>query len=93
MVWNGAVQRLNPRKWDAVPLSYAEWGATAGGELPAGYRHVRRHERVGTGADAYAAVARGLLSWQLHRGAGLRVAATGPLAAEDRRDGSVPGDL
>src|SRR4051794_13042442 len=34
-------------------LTYAEVGATREEALPAGYRHVRRHNPLGTGPGAY----------------------------------------
>ncbi|HEU4543599.1 MAG TPA: DUF1990 domain-containing protein [Jiangellaceae bacterium] len=51
-----------------------------GEDLPPGYRHVRRNAVVGRGAEAFAAAGEALLSWEMHRRAGLRVAATAPRA-------------
>jgi len=63
-------------------LTYPEVGATAGGALPSGYRHVRRTERLGTGPDVYHRVAAGLATWQIHRYAGLTVTAEHPPALD-----------
>lgn len=65
-------------------LSYIEVGATAG-QLPAGYRQVRRTHDLATGSEAFDAAARLLMSWQMHRRAGLRVDAT----TADARLGTV----
>jgi uncharacterized protein (UPF0548 family) len=54
-------------------LTYPEVGATRGEQLPAGYRHVRRHEPLGVGADVFRRAVDGLRGWQMQRGAGLRV--------------------
>jgi uncharacterized protein (UPF0548 family) len=57
-------------------LTYPDRGATQG-ELPAGYHHLERRERVGTGREVFERGAAALLSWRVHRAAGLRVAADG----------------
>lgn len=57
----------------SADLTYPEVGATAGGALPTGYRHVRRVERVGAGPDVYHRVAAGMAAWRIHRDAGLTV--------------------
>jgi uncharacterized protein (UPF0548 family) len=53
-------------------LAYPEVGGTAG-ELPSGYRHMRRGEIVGRGAAVFDRCADAVLTWEMHRGAGLRV--------------------
>ena len=58
-------------------LTYPEVGAT-GGVLPPGYRHLTHRRVVGQGGLAFEALAHGLLSWGLHRRAGLLLAADGP---------------
>lgn len=63
-----------------APFSYPEVGATAGA-LPAGYRHVHRLSRVGSGDAAYALAAERLITFQMHRRAGFAVEATQPRAA------------
>jgi uncharacterized protein (UPF0548 family) len=61
-------------------LTYAEVGGTRTDSMPAGYRHVRRHAIIGQGAAVFAAVRAGMLGFEIHRGAGLRVRASGPPA-------------
>ncbi|RVW04116.1 DUF1990 domain-containing protein [Rhodococcus xishaensis] len=58
-------------------LTYPEVGATAG-ELPSGYRHVRRSIHLGRGEDTFLAASEALLGWNMHRRAGLRVHADTP---------------
>lgn len=54
-------------------FTYQTIGLSQRGESPAGFRRVTRRVRVGEGHAAYVRLAEGILSWQLHRGAGLRV--------------------
>ena len=61
-------------------LTYREIGSTAGA-LPAGYHHNRHRRVVGRGRDAFGRGAAALLSWQVHRGAGLRIAVDAPPVA------------
>jgi uncharacterized protein (UPF0548 family) len=62
-----------------APLTYPEVGATLRkGALPAGYAHLRRRVVVGQGADALDRATEALLSWAVHRGAGVRVLASSP---------------
>lgn len=75
-----ALRRL-ARIGQPADLTYAEYGLTALGHAPAGYRTVRERARVGTGEEAFMRLANGILAWELHRGAGLRVAAGTPRAA------------
>lgn len=69
-----------------VPLTYPEVGATRdrdlGGELPPGYHHVRYKKAIGHGEAAFEAAAETVLTWGMHRKAGLRVEASAPRAAE-----------
>jgi uncharacterized protein (UPF0548 family) len=48
-------------------LTYFEVGATRYEPLPAGYQHVRRHVRLGTGEAVFAAAADALARWQPQR--------------------------
>ncbi len=57
-----------------VPLNYPEVGATAG-TLPAGYALVRRTAELGHGRQAFDIAAERLMTWDMHRRAGLRVEA------------------
>lgn len=62
-------------------VTYPEVGATRSGELPAGYRHVRRHVPLGSGLDVFHRAVAGLRGWRMQRGAGLRVPASAPAPA------------
>ena len=61
-------------------LSYPEVGATLDAAMPEGYRHSERRVRVGKGREAFDLAADAVLSWQVHRGAGLSVLASGERA-------------
>ena len=63
-------------RYSAAPYSYAEVGAT-GGDLPPGYRHIRRVTRLGTGRGDFEEACALLFGWEMHRRAGLTVAASG----------------
>jgi uncharacterized protein (UPF0548 family) len=52
-------------------LTYPEIGATRGEDLPPGYRHVRRHVRIGDGGRSFDAAAEALMTWDVHRRSGL----------------------
>jgi uncharacterized protein (UPF0548 family) len=66
-------------------LTYLEVGATARTPLPRGYHHVVRERVVGTGEECFRAAAERLMTWAVHRGAGLRVTAEHPrVRAGDR---------
>jgi uncharacterized protein (UPF0548 family) len=66
-------------------LTYPEVGATAHPVLPDGYRAVDRSLVIGAGAEVFERAATALLSWQMHRRAGVRVEAETPTA--------VPGSV
>lgn len=60
-------------------LTYAEPGATRRDDgLPAGYRHVRRRERLGAGSATFTRAVDALFGWHMHRGAGLAVLSAPP---------------
>ena len=61
-------------------LTYSEVGATAG-ELPPGYDHLRRTALLGQGTEAFGRASRALMTWQMHRRAGLTVDADSPIVA------------
>ncbi|MFD1214812.1 DUF1990 family protein, partial [Arthrobacter sp. GCM10027362] len=52
-------------------LTYAEHGWSQRCRAPEGYRVARHRAAVGSGEQAYAALAAGIMGWQLHRLAGL----------------------
>lgn len=60
-------------------LTYPEVGATREGTLPVGYWHL--HYRSSLGPVMLPAAAEALMTWQVQRGAGLRVTASAPRAA------------
>jgi uncharacterized protein (UPF0548 family) len=61
-----------------VELTYAEVGATRDSDLPDGYRRIRARALVGRGPHVFAAAVRGLRSFDMQRGAGLRVRTDAP---------------
>ncbi len=64
----------------AADFSYDAVGATAG-EVPGGYGYIRRTRLLESrDLDAVADI---LMSWRMHQGAGLRVAASSASAAEE----------
>jgi uncharacterized protein (UPF0548 family) len=63
----------------ALPLTYAEVGATAG-PLPTGYRHVQKSAVIGRGRRRFQEAAEKGMHWGMLRGAGLRVDATSEVA-------------
>jgi uncharacterized protein (UPF0548 family) len=65
----------------AAELTYPEAGSTVRA-LPAGYRHLRRTELVGSGPRAFAEAATAVMTWQVHLRAGIGVSASSPSAAE-----------
>ena len=56
----------------ALPFSYPEVGASAG-NLPPGYRHIIVERRLGAGFDRFETAVERLLTWDMHRRAGLLV--------------------
>jgi uncharacterized protein (UPF0548 family) len=64
-------------------LTYPEHGATRAA-LPPGYHHLERRARLGTGQAVFERGAAALLSWEMHRAAGLRVTAEGDARPGER---------
>lgn len=62
------------------PFTYPEVGATAG-PLPTGYHHVEDSRVVGRGEAVFSSASALLMSWEVHRLAGLTVRATDARAA------------
>ncbi|MEV7967725.1 DUF1990 domain-containing protein [Sphaerisporangium sp. NPDC088356] len=71
---------MDLKRYDDAELTYAEAGATRTGELPEGYRHLRRSYPMGDGASLGRA-ADALLTWRMHAALGLSPRATAPRAA------------
>ena len=61
-------------------LTYPQHGATRAA-LPAGYDHVHRDVSLGAGRATFENAVAGLFGWQMHRGAGMSVTASSPIAA------------
>ncbi len=73
------VSRLPPDQAEALardPFSYAPVGATRGTTYPPEFHLLRMSIEIGHGDDAFARAAETLLTWRMHAGAGLRVAAS-----------------
>src|SRR5688500_6251962 len=63
-------------------LAYREVGSTRGDTMPNGYDHLRRSRKIGAGTACFEVAARVLLSWDMHRRAGLRVRTSSDQVAE-----------
>lgn len=66
-------------------LNYPGVGSTERGTAPAGFTGVLQEARLGNGLDVYRRVAHGILAWDLHRQAGLRVWADSPAVVPGAR--------
>ena len=66
----------------AARLNYAERGGTQG-ELPAGYRHLRREVTLGAGSARFEEASHVLLHWDMHRRSGLGVQPSSLTVEED----------
>lgn len=64
-----------------LPLTYPEVGASLGGPLPSGYHHTHEAVVLGTGRTLFERHADAVLRFDVHRRAGLLVAARAPVAA------------
>lgn len=69
-----------PRPSGGDGPTYPEVGASLREPLPAGYHHTRERVRLGTGRAVLERHAEGLLTWQVHRRAGLLVTTDAPRA-------------
>ncbi|WP_249714116.1 DUF1990 family protein [Rhizomonospora bruguierae] len=56
-------------------FTYPEVGATRDGRLPAGYHHLR-YRRYVADREAFGAAAEAVLTWRVHRAAGMRMDAS-----------------
>lgn len=72
--------RTELRRASTAPLTYPDVGATAG-DLPTGYAHLRHRLLLGHGSAVLDRAEGALLQWQAQSGAGLTVAAEGPVEA------------
>lgn len=60
-------------------LTYSDVGATASAHLPHGFRHQRRMQQIGSGHDQFVAATRRLMTWDMHRRAGIGVDVDSPV--------------
>jgi uncharacterized protein (UPF0548 family) len=65
---------------EGLSLTYAEVGATNRPSLPAGYHHLRVTARIGSGRERFERAADAVMRYGMLRGAGVRVAASTPVA-------------
>lgn len=73
------VGRLRPFEADRLreqPFTYEPVGATRGSTFPDGFHHLEVRSGLGRGDAAFATAAERLMTWRMHAGAGLRVAAS-----------------
>jgi uncharacterized protein (UPF0548 family) len=83
------VRRLSPAEADRLrdePFTYDEVGGTVApypSGFPPGYRLVQHTEVVGRGRGDFDEASRKLLSWRMHTGSGLRVAASSSVVEVD----------
>ncbi|WP_336716033.1 DUF1990 family protein [Arthrobacter sp. USHLN218] len=73
---------IGRKSYSAAELTYPDQRLTRLGRAPEGYRVVRHRVAVGSGREDFARLADGILAWNLHRVAGLRVDPSTPRAAE-----------
>jgi uncharacterized protein (UPF0548 family) len=66
-------------------LTYAEVGATQQVPLPDGYDHLHYRTPIGTGPDVFAAAAEAVLTFRMHRAAGVRIHADAARAGKGVR--------
>jgi uncharacterized protein (UPF0548 family) len=71
----GLFTTVTPAQAADLPFTYNDVGATAG-ELPDGYGHLRRQALLGSVPLGFEHAVDALLSWQMHRDAGLSVVAS-----------------
>jgi len=63
-------------------FTYHPVGATRGTSYPEGFHHLRSEAQIGYGEVAFRAASEALMTWRMHAGAGLRVAASSPRVHE-----------
>lgn len=69
----GPTARVGHKGVSLSGLTYPEVGATQGAALPEGYRHLRVTVPLGHGAAVWKAAAEAVLTWEMHRAAGVRM--------------------
>ncbi|WP_185975566.1 DUF1990 family protein [Tessaracoccus rhinocerotis] len=68
-----ALSSKETKRLGDADFTYGEVGATQSETLPGNYDHLRRVRILGTGADRFEQAVRILMSWDMHRIAGIRV--------------------
>ena len=81
MAWQA--EQVDLETLEELPLTYAEVGATAARELPAGYDHQHVERQIGTGQERFEQAADAVMHWGMQRGSGLRVQASSEVAVVD----------
>jgi uncharacterized protein (UPF0548 family) len=76
-------ERVDLAALEELPLTYPEVGATAAGQLPAGYDHQHAERQIGTGRQRFEQAADAIMHWGMQRGSGLRVQASSEVAVVD----------
>jgi len=79
------VGRLRPFDADRLreqPFTYEPVGATRGSTFPVGFHHLEESSALGHGDAAFEHARETLMTWRMHRAAGLRVAASADRVAE-----------
>jgi uncharacterized protein (UPF0548 family) len=79
------VRELSPQEVEALSrqrFTYGPVGATRGTSYPEGFHHLRTDAQVGHGEAAFRTASEVLMTWGMHAGAGLRVAASSGRAHE-----------
>jgi uncharacterized protein (UPF0548 family) len=79
------VRGLSPEQVEALSrqrFTYEPVGATRGTSYPEGFHHLRTDAVVGHGEAAFRGASEVLMTWRMHAGAGLRVAASSPRVHE-----------
>jgi uncharacterized protein (UPF0548 family) len=74
----GLLRRTTLQQLADAPFSYPEVGGTRESALPAGYDHIEREHRIGAGRADFDRAGAAVFRWTAHRGAGLRIQASGP---------------
>jgi uncharacterized protein (UPF0548 family) len=64
---------IDDERTDMSDLTYAEVGATRYEPLPAGYHYMRRRTLLGSGEETFRRAAEAVVTFEMHRSAGVRV--------------------
>jgi uncharacterized protein (UPF0548 family) len=81
--WSWQAENVDLGALEELPLTYPEVGATAAGQLPAGYDHQHVERQIGSGQQRFDQAADAVMHWGMQTGSGLRVQASSEVAAVD----------